>query len=214
MTAKGKETLAPALAGIIVAAALWFVMFSPWTAPRISFWWTMTGSAIFLTAFASLFCKEWIKDVRIDLKATGSGIGVAAVLWGVFWAGGKVSCKLFDFARPQLDLIYDMKEGVSPALVAVLLLCVIGPAEEIFWRGFVQRRLMQRLGPDTGFLAATAAYSLIHIWSFNFMLVMAALVIGFLWGLLYRLRPGQLFPLILSHALWDVAAFVLLPFPF
>ena len=50
---------------------------------------------------------------------------------------------------------------------------------------------------------------MIHI--FNFMLVMAALVAGAVWGLIYRLCPKALFALIVSHALWDVLVFVLIP---
>ena len=28
---------------ILLAAVLWTVMFSPWTAPFVNFWWMMTG---------------------------------------------------------------------------------------------------------------------------------------------------------------------------
>ena len=43
------------------------------------------------------------------------------------------------------------------------------------------------------------------------MLVMAALVAGFVWGLLYRLRPDWLPALIISHAVWDACVFVVFP---
>ena len=44
-----------------------------------------------------------------------------------------------------------------------------------------------------------------------FMLVMAALVVGAIWGLAYRLYPQKLGALIVSHAVWDVAVFVVFP---
>lgn len=198
-------------AGIGIAAVLWFFMFSPWTRPHMNFWVAMPVAAVVLTAIATRFFTEPVPDLRIDLKSILSGIFLAAVLWGIFWTGDKLSQSLFRFARPQVDLIYGLKASTDSVLIALLLLLVIGPAEEIFWRGFVQKRCMEAFGPDRGFLLATAAYTSIHIWSFNFMLVMAALVCGLFWGLLYRLRPKQLFPLILSHALWDVAAFVVFP---
>ena len=43
------------------------------------------------------------------------------------------------------------------------------------------------------------------------MLVMAALIVGAIWGLAYRLYPQKLGTLIVSHAVWDVAVFVLFP---
>jgi membrane protease YdiL (CAAX protease family) len=96
-------------------------------------------------------------------------------------------------------------------LIAVALLLLIGPAEEIFWRGYVQRTLSQRWGANMGFIVATAIYTLVHIGSMNFMLIMAAMVCGIAWGLLYRLMPGRFTAIMLSHSLWDVAVFVLFP---
>ena len=109
-------------------------------------------------------------------------------------------------------MIYGMKSGTASALIGVLLLLVIGPAEEIFWRGYVQRRLSQRWNVNVGFVVTLALYTLIHLWSFNFMLLMAALVVGAFWGLLYRLRPQWLTALVISHAVWDACAFVFFPF--
>ena len=140
------------------------------------------------------------------------GLVIALVLWCVFWVGDKVSQLLFSFARPQVDMIYGMKSGTASALIGVLLLLVIGPAEEIFWRGYVQRRLSQRWNVNVGFVVTLALYTLIHVWSFNFMLLMAALVVGAFWGLLYRLRPQWLTALVISHAVWDACAFVFFPF--
>ena len=104
-----------------------------------------------------------------------------------------------------------MKTGENPWLLSILLLILIGPAEEIFWRGYVQNALSKRWNPNTGFIVTTLVYALVHIWSFNFMLVMAALVVGAIWGLAYRLYPQKLGTLIVSHAVWDVAVFVLFP---
>jgi len=54
-------------------------------------------------------------------------------------------------------------------------------------------------------------YALVHVWSFNFMLVMAALVAGMVWGLIYRINPKALPALVVSHALWDALVFVVWP---
>ena len=135
---------------ILLAAVLWTVMFSPWTAPFVNFWWMMTGSALTLSVFATLFNPGWWREVKWSLPNVLLGIGIAVALWGVFWLGDKVSSWMFDFARPQVDSIYGMKEGESPWLLAALLLLLIGPAEEIFWRGYVQRTLSKRWNPNAG----------------------------------------------------------------
>ena len=104
-----------------------------------------------------------------------------------------------------------MKEGSSSTLIAIALLLLIGPAEEIFWRGYVQRTLAERWGANKGFIVATAIYTLVHIGSFNFMLIMSAMVCGIAWGLLYRIMPERFTAITLSHALWDAAVFVIFP---
>lgn len=136
---------------ILLAAVLWTVMFSPWTAPFVNFWWMMTGSALTLSVFATLFNPGWWREVKWSLPNVLLGIGIAVALWGVFWLGDKVSSWMFDFARPQVDSIYGMKEGESPWLLAALLLLLIGPAEEIFWLRLCATHAFQTLESECGF---------------------------------------------------------------
>ena len=196
---------------LLLALALWTLMFSPATAPHVPFWWTMAGSALTLCLLSTWFNPGWWRQVRWSVSNVLLGVGIAAALWMVFWTGDKVSAWLFDFVRPQVDAIYGMKSGESPWVLAVLMLVLIGPAEEIFWRGYVQRALSLRWGANAGFAAATLCYALVHAGSCNFMLLMAALVAGVVWGALYRFFPERFAAIILSHALWDVAVFVWFP---
>lgn len=199
------------LLSLLLAAVLWAVMFLPWTAPYVSFWWMMAGSALTLSLLAILFRPDEWKDVHWSVANVCLGVGIAIGLWGVFWLGDRVSSWLFDFARPQVDLIYGMKAGESPWLLSFLLLLLIGPAEEVFWRGYVQHTLSLRWNPNIGFIVSTLLYAMVHAPSCNFMLLMAALVAGVVWGGLYRLFPRRLSALVVSHALWDAAVFVWFP---
>ena len=205
---------------LAVAALLWFWMFSPWTAGITNFWITMAVAGVSLTTMALLFSPEVCTGVRTlfrryTLRALLGqlllGVALAALMWGIFWVGDKLSTLWFSFARPQVDSIYAMKHGLPPAVIALLLLFVIGPAEELFWRGYVQRTLATHVGIDGAFVLTAAVYTLVHVWSMNFMLIMAALVAGGVWGLLYRLRPSLLPALIVSHAIWDACVFVVFP---
>lgn len=205
---------------LAVAALLWFWMFSPWTAGITNFWITMAVAGVSLTTMALLFSPEVRTGVRTlfrryTLRALLGqlllGVALAALMWGIFWVGDKLSTLWFSFARPQVDSIYAMKHGLPSAVIALLLLFVIGPAEELFWRGYVQRTLAAHVGVDGAFVLTAAVYTLVHVWSMNFMLIMAALVAGGVWGLLYRLRPSLLPALIVSHAIWDACVFVVFP---
>ena len=198
----------------MVAAGLWFYMFSPWTAGLTNFWYTMTASALILIFMAWSLGRDSqfsIFNFQFSIRQLLLGIALAAALWGVFWVGDKLSSLMFGFARGQVDSIYGMKTGIQPWIIALLLLFIIGPAEELFWRGFVQQQLSLHWGENWGFVVTTAIYTLIHLWSFNFMLIMAALVCGIVWGGLYRLQPKWLPALVVSHAVWDACVFVVFP---
>ena len=210
-----KKRLCIALA---IAALLWFYMFSPWTKGAPNFWLIMSISAVILTSLALSFTPERKSLLRVEkpLLQLVAGVLIAFALWGIFWVGDKLSGMMFDFARPEVDAVYSMKEGQSPVLISALLICLIGPAEELFWRGYVQRSfstlLDSRKGGRLAAFALTAViYALVHIWSLNFMLIMAALVAGAVWGFIYYLCPKALPALVVSHALWDALVFVILP---
>ena len=206
-----KESLKKPAAGVLLAAVLWTIMFSPWTAPHVNFWVMMTCSGAALTIFTTWARPGWWKEVRLKFSDVALGIALAAALWGVFWLGEFFSTLLFDFARGQVDSIYGMKEGENPLVLTLLMLLIIGPAEEIFWRGFIQNRFSARWNPNIGFIVTTLVYSLVHLSKFNFMLIMAAMVAGLVWGLAYRLFPERLGAIIISHALWDCAVFIWFP---
>lgn len=205
----------PLVASLLVAALLWFIMFFPATATQVNFWVCMPLSGCVLTCFALTF-GGWKSvgtgDDSSPVTTCLWGIAIAILLWGIFYVGDKVSQLLFSFSRAQVNLIYSIKGDTSPTLLALLLLFIIGPAEEIFWRGYVQRTLSEHQSPFMAFILTTACYAFVHLPSCNFMLIMAALVCGIIWGGLYWLMPHNLKAIIISHALWDAAAFIWFPF--
>ncbi len=195
---------------VLVAVLFWFVMFSPWTKEYVNFWITMGFAGATLTLMSALLGDNFKKQFQFSVKDIFIGIASAVVLYFVFYFGEYFSTLLFDFARNQVDNIYSMKDGENKLFLGVLLLLLVGPAEEIFWRGYVQRMLIPKYGEWTALIVTTLIYTLVHIWSFNFMLIMAAMICGAFWGLLYKYNKN-LVTLIISHAVWDVSVFILLP---
>jgi membrane protease YdiL (CAAX protease family) len=194
-----------------LAAALWFVMFAPWTRGLVNFWAAMLASTIVLGGAALWLGRAERAQVYAFRPAhILLGLGAVAFLYGFFFLGRLVATAVLPFAAGQIQNVYATKAQAPPWLICTLLLGWIGPAEEIFWRGFVQQRLMQRYGPWPGLVATTAIYALVHVWSGNFMLVMAAAIAGAFWGLLF-MRCKSLWPGIISHAIWDALIFVIAP---
>lgn len=201
----------PVIVGCLAAAICWFVMFSPWTSPNVNFWGVMVGATGLLAAYALLNNGSRLRELYMfHAKWVGFGILSAAALYVVFFVGDRVSAAFFAFASPQIAGIYGTKSQASPAAIGTLLLLWIGPAEEIFWRGFVQQRLSEKYGLWKGFFIACAVYAAIHIWAFNFMLLTAALVCGLFWGWMF-LKFKSVWPGLISHAVWDLTIFILLP---
>lgn len=205
----------------LVVTVLWFTMFSPWTASHINFWAAMSVSGIALMAISFIIGGTRIEVKELTFTNILIGAVTAAALWGVFWIGNFLSTRWFGFAQGQISSIYDMKNGNNPLIIGVLLLLVIGPAEEFFWRGYFQRSISEifdkslKIKSETWrwlapVLVTAFVYAIVHVFSFNFMLIMAALVCGLFWGFMYRLTKS-IVPLIVCHALWDVSVFILFP---
>lgn len=196
---------------LLAALVLWLVMFSPWTAPHINFWLIMTLTAAGLAAIVLVLQHKTVSELfRFKTSYIGIGIISALVLYLVFLVGNAAASKLFSFAQSQINDIYDLRTQSNPLIVGILLLLVIGPGEEIFWRGFIQQKLAHKQGPLKGFLTAALIYAAVHLWAFNLILFITAFICGLFWGFIY-MRYRSVWPGIISHALWDVSIFILLP---
>jgi membrane protease YdiL (CAAX protease family) len=197
----------------ICALVLWMVMFSPWTSPYVNFWMMMALSAFFLAGSAFYFQRkdgDFLQGFKFQISDLFIGVFSAFILYMVFMAGDFVSRNILSFAEGQIGGIYGLKSQSAPIVIGLVLFFLIGPAEEIFWRGYIQGKLAQRMGPFKGYLAATAIYAVVHVWAFNFMLFGAALICALFWGFIY-MKYRRLWPLIISHSLWDIFIFILLP---
>ena len=195
-------------ATIPAAFVLWFFIFA---LPVGNFWLKLTGSASILATIGLISSRNELKALFVfKIRHLWVGVLSALILYGIFWVGKLAANLLFSFAPGQIESVYASKMQLDAVWIGFLLLLVMGPAEEIYWHGFVQRRLVGRYGAKAGVLATAVVYALVHVASLNFMLVAAAGVCGLYWGLLFQ-REKNLIPLIISHALWDFLIFVLFP---
>jgi uncharacterized protein len=192
---------------IIVAAILWYVMF---VIKPFNFWIEMSGSIGFLTLIALIMDKDILKIKEITSKQILIGILSAILLYIVFYIGNIITGYIFPFKNAQVLSIYSNKTQGNSLWIGLLLLLVIGPGEELYWRGFIQSTLSNKFGENKGYVFATLLYGGVHILTGNIMLIIAALVCGIYWGWIYK-KQRSILTVIISHAIWDLTIFVLFP---
>lgn len=148
--------------------------------------------------------------VRLRVADLALGLASAALLYGVFVLGKAILTAILARAAADISLVYAPRGSLPLWAIGALLFVVTGPAEEIFWRGYLQSVAAARLGAVGGLLVTSGLYALVHLCTLNLPLVLAALTAGLAWGSLYAWRRNLLAPLV-SHATWGLLIFVLFP---
>ncbi len=197
-----------ALLGIAVATPIWTFVFR---SKRANFWVRMTAGAGALGSYGLWARPEQHKELP-TLKDGLIGAASAAGLYVIFQIGDRLARRIMPAGTEEIASVYELRGKAPTPLITALLVAVIAPGEELFWRGIVQRAFMDRFGPTRGTLAASAAYGGIHLVTGNLTLTGAAATAGLYWGAEYALQP-RLGPLLASHILWDVWIFLVAPTP-
>jgi membrane protease YdiL (CAAX protease family) len=177
--------------------------------PRPAFWQRMTATGLTLGTLA-LATEPELRRARIRGRDVVTGLASAAGLYGIFLVGDRVVRGVLRQGGEQIGDVYALRElGPVPELAARLAL-VIGPAEELFWRGFVNPRLQRRLGHWPGAAAGSFAYAGAHVATGNFTLFGAAGVAGAYWSALAAVGM-PMGALVVSHVAWDLLTFLVAP---
>lgn len=179
------------------------------------FWWWMSSNLLLLISLVWFNDHTFRQEIRDDLNSRIPykiliGVFSALLLYGVFALGNLLIRSIFPGGAENISGVYDFKGSASELRIFLLMLLIIGPGEELFWRGFLQARLMKRWGTKKGFIAATLIYTGVHLLTGNPVLILAALTAGIFWGLMY-LYFRSLTANMLSHIIWDISIFLLLP---
>jgi membrane protease YdiL (CAAX protease family) len=177
--------------------------------PRSQFWDRMTLTGLSLGSL-SLLGEPDLRKTRIGPRDIALGIASAAGLYVVFQVGDRIARVVLPKGGSEIEAIYSLRRLRSRRELATRLFAVIGPAEELFWRGVVQHRFMKYFGKPAGLVLGTAAYGGAHLVTGNFTLIGAATIAGGYWGALSAagLSTGAL---IVSHVAWDITIFLIAP---
>lgn len=192
------------LGGILIALACWALTFG---LSAGNFWLKIGFSVIFISLYSLIWQRPKI-SFRFNSILWGSISSL--LLYIIFFIGNKFASYIFTGSNSQVENIYSLGMGTNKILVFLLLFFITGPGEEIFWRGFIQDRLMVKWGYLRGYLITTIIYSGVHIFSGNSILILASFVAGAFWGLLYLWKRDLLIQIV-SHSLWGAVIFIFAP---
>jgi membrane protease YdiL (CAAX protease family) len=177
--------------------------------PRQRFWQRMTRTGLLLGG-AALANDAALRAARPKPKDVATGAAIAAALYAVFTVGDKAARVVMPSGAEDIGEVYELRTLRPKGEIAARLAAVVGPAEELYWRGMLQSELTRRYGPVKGAAAATAAYAGVHLCTRNPTLIGAATVAGGGWSALAA--AGVSMPaLVISHVIWDIWIFLVQP---
>jgi len=187
---------------VAIGLAMAFGLFGlTFRGPRAKFWERMTVTGFVLGTMALANDAE-LRRLRFRERDVALGLASAAGLYAIFKVGDRLARVVMPRGSKEIGDIYALRSLRPKAEIATRLAAVIGPAEELFWRGFVQKRI--------GAAGSVMAYGGAHLVTENATLIGAATVAGLYWGLLRAI--GMSMPaLITSHVAWDIWIFLLAP---
>jgi membrane protease YdiL (CAAX protease family) len=189
--------------GLIVAHILLYFSFHD----KAIFWYIFSGSVLVLIAYAMF--QEEVDDEVSFIQYVFVGAIAGFFIYFIFWLG----VRAIDILHlPFNTSIKNLYKWFAPSLFwqYLALVLVAAPGEELFWRGFIQKRVMNYYNPFIGISAASILYASVHIYSGSFLLVLAAFISGCIWGNLYFWKRSM--PLVIvSHIVFDLMIFIILP---
>ena len=182
---------------------------STFLGPKQRFWQRMTRTGLLLGT-AALAADKDLRSARPQPRDVATGAAIAAGLYAVFLVGDKAARVIMPSGADDIADVYELRTLRPKGEIAARLAAVIGPAEELYWRGLLQSELTRRYGPLKGAAAATAAYSGVHLCTRNPTLIGAASVAGGGWSAL-RAAGVSMPALVISHVIWDIWIFLVQP---
>lgn len=189
--------------GILMAHLLLLFSFDD----KTIFWYIFTATYLILISYAIV--HEEADDESPFFSYLGYGISSGLFLFGLFWLGRQG----IDWLNLSLSTnIGKLYKWFAPSLfwhyIALILIAV--PGEELFWRGFVYKRLEKYATITTSILLSSVLYASVHLYSGQWLLVFAALVGGLFWSGLYAWKRSM--PLVIvSHLIFDLLMFIVFP---
>lgn len=191
------------LFGFLLAHVLFFYTYEVHSV----FWYMFTASMLILISY-SIVHEEIEDNVSLPFYLS-YGLISGLFLFGLFTLG---SYAFEIFKIPVQGDISRLYKLFSPTLFwhYLTLMLIAVPGEEIFWRGFIHKRLLRYLGLRGSIIVSSVMYASVNIYVGEWILVLASFISGLIWGSLYSWKRSM--PLVIvSHLVFDLFIFILFP---
>ena len=188
---------------------------------QLPMWVLLAVMAPVIGVLAFVFERKLMRELLV-FRPTNAlyGLGAAVLLYGIFSLALQYASGLFigatldgDGSVPaffvELVRIKGHASAIHPAIVGIAGAVLLGVSEELFWRGFVQTRLMIMMPHSLAVILATAVYAGFYAVLMGTLAAVAAGVCGLTFGFL-TIRLRSLVPAMICHSLvWLFALWIL-----
>jgi membrane protease YdiL (CAAX protease family) len=168
--------------------------------PRYA-WYLVAGLAVLL-ATVTLMRVEGLgfREVGVTLSRplTQAAVGLTGIPFGVIE---------YHILRPEPLTVGSLFENF---LLAIALIFFTGFAEELVFRGVMQRSAVEVFGWKAGVLGVNVVFSILHIGWLSILDVLFVFTIGLFFGFM-TFKTGSIVGVSLSHGLTNVFLFLVMP---
>lgn len=171
--------------------------------------------------------KQVVKEVLIGLAFAGVGLVIVAF--------SSVAIEIALEFLFNIEIIQGSESPVGDAeilvssadiltliLLVMVMILIVGPSEEILFRGFMQRGLIRSLGDKAGLLITAFIFAIIHLLTlfiyifepFTFliyflMMFVPYFCISLMLGLMYNWRNENLIAVIVTHGVYNSLSLII-----
>ncbi len=149
-----------------------------------------------------------IKIQHLDLKEVGFNLKNLRIQLAIMLTG--IPFGVMEYFILQPAPVAAGLSTVSLVLLAIAFVVATGFAEELVFRGILQKNAVNTFGPKIGVLAVSAVFAVLHIGWLNILDIELVFFISLFFGFSV-LKTGSLAGVSLSHGLTNVFLFVVMP---
>ncbi|CAK20399.1 CPBP family intramembrane metalloprotease [Listeria welshimeri] len=189
--------------GLILCALLVILTYQ---FPRV-FWYLYGAGMLFLLSFV-IFNDDLKKEFSFT-KGILPGIFSGIVLYIIFYIGAFILKVMPGGLDNSVEAAFN-KYSTNSLIIWSLLIIAIIPGEEIFWRGFVLKRLNQYFNHWFSNIFAAVLCMVMMLPSGNFAAIIGIFVASLVWNVMYSYRPSLLM-VYLSHLTFAFLLLAALP---
>ncbi|MFS0861829.1 CPBP family intramembrane glutamic endopeptidase [Fredinandcohnia sp. 179-A 10B2 NHS] len=189
---------------LIIAHVLLAISFQS----NFPFWTVFPLSFLVLTIAATILgTYDWKKSSALTILL---GIFSGLFMYALFFIGKIISGYIFPDQLTEVVKLYSKIKPVT-SWNFILLFLIIIPGEELFWRGFIQKKLSHVLHNKNWLIIVSALlYTSANIYTGSPLFLLATFMGGIVWGALY-LWKQNIGIVILSHLVFNLFLLVLFP---